>query len=104
MSNQPPNTRLVLLDGVTANAVGEWKEYTGVNVGTLAVFSTDFGSGTVTIQGSTDGGETAVDYSTTYSASTITSFEGGNILVRAKLTGATDPDAVHVHIVPQDRS
>jgi hypothetical protein len=102
MSGQPPNTRLVLLSEAGANADGDAKEWSGSGPGTLHVFGT-FSSQTVTLYGSTDGGVTWTAYSTTYSAATITSFEAGNILVKAGVSNGGTP-SITVHLVPQDRA
>jgi hypothetical protein len=103
LSNQPSNKRLVLASAVTANSSGEAKEWTGTEIGTLHVYGT-FDTCTVAIDGSTDGGVTWTAYSTTYTAATITSFEAGNILIRATISSVGASTSVNVDIVPQDRS
>jgi hypothetical protein len=96
---QPNNNKLTWT--FSADATGEAKEWAGIDNGTIHVYGT-FGSGTISLEGSTDGGTTWTAYSTTYTAATITTFEAGNILIRAKLAGATNP-SLTVDIVPQER-
>jgi hypothetical protein len=92
-----------LLNGVTADTNG-----TGVHPVsgpmTLWIWSTDFDSGTVTIQASPDGGTTWITLTVDGSAAAFTAntvrviegLEGGQL--RATLTGSTAPDPVYVRV------
>ncbi len=90
-----------LLENATANGDGEVIKYAGVGVSTLHIYGT-FDSATVTISGSTDGGETWTAYATTYTAAIITTFEAGTILVKAALSGC-GTESISVDIATQDR-
>jgi hypothetical protein len=100
---QPSNKRHQLLSAVTANTTGEKIEWSGVGPGTLHIYGT-FDTCNVAIQGSTDGGTTWTAYSTSYTAATITSFEAGNILVRAVVTSVGGSTSVSADLVEQERS
>lgn len=102
MSNQPPNTRLQLLDKVTANTTGEWFEWTGTGVGTQNVYGTP-DTCSIQIQGSTDGGVTAVDIGSAIAAAAISTFEHGNILVRAVISSVGASTSMSVDLVPPER-
>jgi hypothetical protein len=102
MSNQPPNTRLQLLDANTENVNGEEFEWTGVGVGSLHVYGT-FDTCTVTVQVSTDGGVTWTNYATAYSAAAHVAFSAGNVLVRAVLASVGGSTSVSCDLVPAER-
>jgi hypothetical protein len=96
-----PVNRLQLLNAVTTNVTGSAFKWTGTGVGTLHVYGT-FDTATVSIQGSTDGGENWTTYTTTYSAAAIASFEAGSILVRGLVTGA-GTEEITLDLVPPER-
>lgn len=81
-----------LLDGVTANATSA-EHITACSETIIVVASGTFGSGTVTLQVSPDGGTTWVTTGKTLTAdgSVFQDFPAGSRL-RVALTGATGPD------------
>jgi glutamate dehydrogenase/leucine dehydrogenase len=90
-----------LLQNVAANATGTGVSSTGAKKN-LVVWGTDFGGGTVTIQGSPDGGTTWVPYTQdgTLQAFTANNFTtlgpfGQGLLIRAVLSDAVNPVAVN---------
>lgn len=99
---QPSTKRLQLLTDATANATGEWKEWEGVGVGTLAIYGT-FDTCSVTVQISTNGGITAIDYASAYTAAAHAQFEEGNILVRAVLSSVGASTSVSCDLVEAER-
>jgi hypothetical protein len=102
MSNQPSNKRLQLLTNATANSTGEWLEWSGVGVGTLAIYGT-FDTCSVTVQISTNGGVTAIPYASAYTSAAHAQFEEGNILVRAVLSSVGGSTSVSCDLVGAER-
>lgn len=100
---QPNSKRLQLLDEATANATGKWFEWSGVGVGTQAIYGT-FDTCSIQIQISTDGGKTAVALGTAITAAAAAAFEQGNILVRAVLSSVGGSTSVSVDIVEAERT
>lgn len=89
-----------LLDAVDANTNGDGFPATGGSK-TLAVWGDDFGSGTVTVEASPDGGTTWIGLTITGSPLALTAKGvrfierlGQGMQVRATLTGATAPSNV----------
>jgi hypothetical protein len=99
---QPSPHRLKLLENATANATGDWFEWSGVGVGTLAMYGT-FNTCSITVQISTDGGVTAIDYASAYTAAAHAQFEEGNILVRAVLSSVGASTDVSCDLVAAER-
>lgn len=96
---------VLLLNGVTEDTDGEAVFGDG-SAKNLQVNSTDFGGGTVSIQGSLDSGTTWITLlkdDGNPASFTSNAFFGirqfnPTVLVRAVLDGATDPDPVYVRM------
>jgi hypothetical protein len=85
---QPTELRLVLLDEATADGGGKELAWSGQGVGSLQISGTWDGA-TVTIEGSIDGGKTWIaPAASAYTSNVMTTFEAGNILVRAVVSSA----------------
>ena len=94
-----------LLEGVDVDTDGTGVKADGGSK-TVAIFATDFGAGTVTLQGSPDGGVTWINLTVGGSAATFTANAidfidrlGQGMQIRATLTGADgSTDNVNVKI------
>jgi hypothetical protein len=95
-----------LLSNVSVNTTGTGVAASGANM-KIAIFATSFGSGTVTIEGSPDGGTTWIGLTQQYTNSAATATAnafitcnpiGPQLMVRAKLTGATGASGVYARM------
>ena len=99
---QPSPKRLQLLDKATANATGKWFEWSGVNVGTQNTYGTP-DTCSIQLQGSTDGGKTAVAIGSAITAAGWTTFQAGNVLVRAVISSVGGSTSMSLDLVEAER-
>ena len=95
---------MFLLESVSADTNGTGVKCSG-RAYTVAIWGTDFGSGSVTLQASPDGGTTWITLTiggspATFTANAVRVIDhlGAGILVRAILSGSTSPDSVNVAV------
>lgn len=93
-----------LLNGVTEDINGTGIAADG-SKHSFAIWSTDFGGGSVSLQASPDGGTTWITLiiggaAATYSANTVgvIDYLGPGMLIRAILASSTSPDAVYTRL------
>ena len=93
--------RIPLLENVTANSNGATKPWYSYGLGTLHVFGT-WDTATVTIEGSTDEGVTWTPVTGgVFTEDKITSFEAGEIEVRAVVSSVGASTDLTAYLIPQ---
>lgn len=96
--------RLILLKEATANGSGENLKWAGIGSGSLQVVGTWDGA-TVTVKGSMDGGVTfTAPTGSAFTSDVMTTFEMGEGLVNATVSGAGGSTNLSAYLVPQERS
>ncbi len=95
--------RLVLLENATADGAGEGRAWSGVGPGSLQIVGVWDGA-TVTIKGSLDGGKTyTAPTGSAFTADAMVTFEMGEGLVNATISGAGGSTDLSAYLVPPER-